>query len=115
MIKIYGIKNCNSVKKALDYLNENGISYEFHDYKKLSITHEELQNFIDKFGLEQVLNKKGTTWRKLDKSQQEQAVETQYAIKLMTENTSLIKRPIIYSPSKHLIGFNPKQYQDTFQ
>lgn len=93
MTIIYGIKNCDTVKKALKWLEDNNIKFVFHDYKKSGINSEKLQEFIKKFGLEKVLNSKGTTWKQL--SEEQKPKDEKSAIKLMMEKTSLIKRPVM--------------------
>ena len=111
MIKIYGIKNCNSVKKAFDWLDEHNIQYEFHDYKKLGIDDDTAKTFIKHIGLDKVINRKGTTWRKLSESEQQSADNEQTAITLIQSNTSLIKRPIIAHRSGYLVGFSEEEYK----
>ena len=95
-ITIYGIKSCSTMKKAFTKLDELGVSYEFHDYKKQGIEKETIQRWVDSLGIDKVLNKRGTTWRKL-KDEQKQAADSDVdkAIDLLVENTSMIKRPII--------------------
>jgi arsenate reductase len=112
MIKVYGIKNCNTVKKAIDWLNVNHVAYEFHDYKKLGITKDKLEEWSDHFGWENVLNKKGTTWNGLTDEQKQAATSKEGAISLLLQNTSAIKRPIIEAGNKYLIRFDEKQYAD---
>ena len=112
MIKIYGIKNCDTVKKALNWLNDNKIEYQFHDYKKAGIDEKKLKEFIVKFGLEKVLNSKGRTYKQLGDT--EKPTNEKEAISLMIEKTSLIKRPIIEGKSVWLIGFNEDEYQKAF-
>ncbi len=111
MIKVYGIKNCDSVKKALDFFSKNKINYDFHNYKKLGANEELLNDFIKKFTLEKVLNKKGTSWKKLDENQQKSAQNEKNAVYLMMKNTSLIKRPIIIGKNVTLIGFDEVEYR----
>ncbi|MEM7019902.1 MAG: ArsC family reductase, partial [Pseudomonadota bacterium] len=94
MITIYGIKNCDTMKKARKWLDENEITYEFHDYKKQGIDADTLQSWSQQVGWETLLNKRGTTWRKLPDDKRE-AVDEPTAIELMQEFTSLIKRPVI--------------------
>ena len=95
-ITIYGIKSCSTMKKAFTKLDELGVSYEFHDYKKQGIDKETVQRWVDKLGIDKVLNKRGTTWRKLDDSQKQAAdASLDNAIDLLVENTSMIKRPIV--------------------
>ena len=107
MIKVYGIKNCNSMKKAFDLLNELGLSYEFHDYKKQGIDAETVQKWLNDLGAELVLNKKGTTWRKLSEEDQQTALASEQGlIEALTTHTSLIKRPVITTESSYVVGFD---------
>lgn len=95
-ITIYGIKSCSTMKKAFNKLDELGVSYEFHDYKKQGIDRQSVQRWVDELGIDKVLNKRGTTWRKLDDSQKLAAdASVDQAIKLLVENTSMIKRPML--------------------
>lgn len=110
MLKVYGIKNCNTVKKALDWLKENGREYEFHDYKKLGVSEEKIKEWQDAVGWEPLINKRGTTWRRLDKEVQEGVTGPQSASKLMQEHTSLIKRPIIEGEGPIILGFDHDEY-----
>ena len=109
---VYGIPNCNTVKKALTWLNENGFSYEFHDFKKKGISAEKINQWCDVFGWENVLNKKGTTWKKLSLEEQ-QAVNSQAAaVQVLLSHTSAIKRPIVEQEDKPvLLSFNEEQYK----
>lgn len=122
-IHIYGIKSCNSMKKAFTKLEELAVAYQFHDYKKQGIDRDSLQRWVDQLGLEKVLNKKGTTWRKLTDEQKASAdADTNAAIELMLENTSMIKRPIVEgqwqkAQSKTqvlLCGFNEEEFEQAF-
>ena len=95
-ITIYGIKSCSTMKKAFTKLDELGVSYDFHDYKKQGIDKESVQRWIDELGIDKVLNKRGTTWRKLTDEQKQAAdANIDTAIDLLIENTSMIKRPIV--------------------
>ncbi len=105
MIKIYGIKNCDTVKKALNWLADNNIEYQFHDYKKDGADKEVLEKFVEKFGYEKILNQRGTTWRALSEAEQEKIVDGKSAIKLMVEKPSIIKRPLVEDGEKLLVGF----------
>lgn len=108
---VYGIPNCNTVKKALDWLNEHGFNSEFHDFKKKGITEEKLSLWCDVYGWENVLNKKGTTWRKLSPESQSTVNSKESAISVLLSNTSAIKRPIIEVDGEPvLIGFNEEIY-----
>ncbi|WP_201539517.1 Spx/MgsR family RNA polymerase-binding regulatory protein [Psychrobacter sp. 1044] len=95
-ITIYGIKSCSTMKKAFAKLDDLGVSYEFHDYKKQGIDKDSVKRWVDELGIDRVLNKRGTTWRKLDDSQKQEADrDVDKAIDLLVENTSMIKRPIV--------------------
>lgn len=95
-ITIYGIKSCSTMKKAFTKLDELGVSYEFHDYKKQGIDKATVQRWVDALGSDKVLNKRGTTWRKLDDNQKQAAdASVDTAIDLLVEHTSMIKRPIV--------------------
>ncbi|PKH65636.1 arsenate reductase [Psychrobacter sp. 4Dc] len=95
-ITIYGIKSCSTMKKSFTKLNDLGVSYDFHDYKKQGIEKDTVQRWVNELGIEKVLNKRGTTWRKLDDSQKQAAdASVDTAIDLLVENPSMIKRPIV--------------------
>lgn len=120
-ITIYGIKSCSTMKKAFIKLDELGVSYDFHDYKKQGIDKETVQRWVDGLGIDQVLNKRGTTWRKLTDEQKAAAdADKATAIDLLVENTSMIKRPIVEgkledkSQSILLCGFNAAEFDTTF-
>ena len=102
-IKVYGIKNCNTMKKTFQLLDKEGISYEFVDYKKQKPTQDLLGNFGKKAGLDQVVNKKGTTYRKLSEDQKAALEAEATAFPLIMENSSMIKRPIVQFPDGELI------------
>lgn len=111
-MKVYGIKNCNTVKKGLDWLNKNKIEFEFHDYKKEGITASKLKDWIKQIGWESLVNKKGTTWRQLDESVKDKVTNQKEAIALMIEKTSVIKRPLIEARGKVLaLGFDEIEYK----
>jgi arsenate reductase len=108
---VYGIPNCNTVKKARTWLSDNGIDYEFHDFKKQGITAEKLQQWCTAFGWERVLNKKGTTWKKLSPAQQGAVTDQNSAVAVMVDNTSAIKRPVVEQNGKAiLISFDEEHY-----
>ena len=95
MITLFGIPNCDTVKKARAWLTEHGVDYQFHDFKKQGIPQDRLNIWIAAAGWEKVLNRKGTTWRKLDPATQATAVNAESAAKLFILNVSLIKRPVV--------------------
>ncbi len=108
---VYGIKNCNTVKSALEWLKKNDIEFEFHDYKKSGVTSAKLNAWIDQVGWERLVNKRGTTWRQLDESTQNKVTNEKAAIALMLEKTSVIKRPLVELNGKVLLlGFDEKEY-----
>jgi Spx/MgsR family transcriptional regulator len=109
---VYAIPNCNTVKKALDWLKANKVAYEFHDYKKKGITAVQLTAWIKQVGWEALINKKGATWRQLPKEQQESITTQKAAIVLMMEKTSIIKRPLVQADGKIiLLGFDETEYK----
>ena len=110
-ITVYGIPNCDSVKKARTWLTEHGLAYEFHDFKKQGVPEAELGQWIAAAGWETVLNRKGTTWRKLETAVQAAVVDSASAQTLMREHTSVIKRPVIAWPSgKITVGYAPDHW-----
>lgn len=110
-ITLYGIPNCDTVKKARAWLSERSLDYVFHDFKKQGISPEQLRVWCETLGVDQVLNRKGTTWRALTPTQQQNASEFESALRLMQEHTSLIKRPVVAwsygEASKLTVGFSP--------
>lgn len=108
---IYGIKNCDTVKKAVNWLKANNKSYEFHDYKKEGITAEKLQSWSSQVGWENLLNRRGTTWRKLDEETRNAVTDETQAVGVMLSHTSIIKRPVIEKEGKVLmLGFDEANY-----
>ena len=95
MITLFGIPNCDTVKKARAWLTAQGVDYQFHDFKKQGVPVERLNAWIDAVGWEKLLNSNGTTWRKLDTSTQSTVVNAESAAKLLILNASLIKRPVV--------------------
>lgn len=120
-ITIYGIKSCSTMKKAFTKLDELGVSYDFHDYKKQGIDKESVQRWVDELGIDKILNKRGTTWRKLTDEQKQAADENvNNAIDLLIENTSMIKRPIVEGQLADkiqpilLCGFDEDEFDKAF-
>jgi len=111
---VYGIRNCNTVKSALDWLKKNKVDFEFHDYKKSGITASKLSVWCKQVGWENLVNKRGTTWRQLDEADQKKVTNEKAAIALMIEKTSVIKRPVIEQEGKVLLlGFDEAAYKKT--
>lgn len=113
-MKVYGITNCSTVKKALDWLKQHNVNYEFHDFKKLGITSEKLAEWNDKAGYEKFLNKQGLTWRGLDAEIKESVQSAAQALPLLQEKTSMIKRPVIEDNGFLYFGFDEKTYAQHF-
>lgn len=106
-ITVYGIANCDSVKKTRKQLEAQQLDYDFVDFKKTPPSSGQLKNWITQFGADTIINKRGTTWRKLDEASKALAESSiQDQIKLLSNNTSMIKRPIIETPSQTMIGFD---------
>jgi arsenate reductase len=109
-ITIYGIKNCDTMKKARAWLDKHGVEYAFHDYKTAGIERERLERWAKKVGWEILLNRAGTTFRKLPDKDKEALTEKK-AIALMLAQPSMIKRPVLdLGGGKLLVGFKPEQY-----
>ncbi len=95
ILTVFGIPNCNTIKKTIDWLKSNHIDFEFHNYKTQGITKTLLTDFCKQVGWEALLNKKGTTWKKLTEAEQASATNTKNVVNLLSEHTSMIKRPVI--------------------
>ena len=113
MITVYGIKNCDTVKKALKWLTDHNIEYKLHDYRVEGVDTAFLQQAEAQFGWENLVNKRSTTWRNLDE-QIKKTLSKSTALSVLAENPTLIKRPIILHEGKALIGFDEKEYQTVF-
>lgn len=112
MIKLYGIPNCDTVKKARTWLAEQGVDFEFHDFKKQGLSAAQVQNWLAQSSWEQLLNRKGMTWRNLSEAEKAAVSDAASAQKLMLEKTSVIKRPILEQDGKVLhIGFDAAAYK----
>ena len=112
-ITVFGISNCDTVKKARKWLDAQSVSYEFHDYKKKGIDKATLNDWSSQLGWESLINRRGTTWRKLDDAQKTDLTQSS-AIKLMMDNTSLIKRPVVNTNDGLLLGFDASEYEQKF-
>jgi Spx/MgsR family transcriptional regulator len=115
MIILFGIPNCDTVKKARAWLTAQGIDYQFHDFKKQGVPFERLDTWMTAVGWEKLLNRKGTMWRRLDAATQATAIDAESAAKLLILNASLIKRPVVEwadSPSAAdiSVGFDPESW-----
>jgi arsenate reductase len=113
-VTIYGIKNCDTMKKARAWLDKQGVEYAFHDYKTAGIARDKLDRWAKKAGWETLLNHAGTTFRKLPDKDKAGITEAK-ALKLMLEQPSMIKRPVLELPGgKLLVGFKPEDYKAAF-
>jgi len=113
-MKMYGIPNCNSIKKARDWLTANHIDYHFHNYKKDGIDTKTLESWCVQVGWETLLNQRGTTWRKLSADDKADVNESK-AIQLMCLYPSMIKRPVLENGNKIIVGFNEDIYKEELQ
>ena len=106
---LYGIPNCDTVKKARVWLEQHGVDYVFHDYKKAGVDAERLGQWVDEHGWETVLNRAGTTFKKLPDADKTD-IDKAKAIALMTAQPSMIKRPVLDLGDRRLVGFKPETY-----
>lgn len=113
MITLYGIPNCDTVKKARTWLETRGVAYDFHDYKKHGVNRARLQTWVDAHGWEIVLNRAGTTFRALPDADKAD-IDAGKAIALMLSQPSMIKRPVLDLGDRTLVGFKPNLYVAAF-
>lgn len=109
-LRMYGIPNCDTIKKAKTWLTDQGVEFDFHNYKKDGISEDKIRQWLKAVSWEELLNRRGTTWRKLDDSVKDN-IDEQSAIQLMIEQPSIIKRPVLETDKKVLVGFKPDDYQ----
>jgi Spx/MgsR family transcriptional regulator len=107
--KIYGIRNCDTMKKAFAWLDSKKIAYDFHDYKKDGVPAGKLKEWAARAGWEKLANSRGPTWRKIPQAQRENLTEAR-ALALLAQNSSAIKRPVVEAGPVLLIGFDPAEY-----
>ncbi len=113
MTKVYGISNCDTVSKAKKWLAQAGIDYSFVDFRKDGLTSQQVANWAEAVGIDLLLNRRGTTWRKL--SDEQKALDSAAKlIELMTEYPALIKRPVLETKNRIEVGFKPDFYEDIF-
>ena len=109
--RIYGIKNCDTMKKACAWFDQHDIAFEFHDYKKAGVPREKLVEWSRTLGWKSLINTKGTTWRKLSPEQQDITTQSK-AVATMLEFSSVIRRPIVETPDGQvLVGFDPTLFE----
>jgi Spx/MgsR family transcriptional regulator len=112
-ITVYGIKNCDTMKKAFAWLDQHGVAYDFHDYKKAGVSKASLETWCRAAGWETVLNRAGTTFKKLPEAEREGLTQAK-AIALMAAQPSMIKRPVLETGAKIEVGFKPERYAALF-
>lgn len=112
-ITMYGIKNCDTIKKARTWLDSNGIAFAFHDYKASGIDAATVRRWVDEHGWEVILNRAGTTYRALPDADK-QGIDADKAVALMVANPSMIKRPVLDLGDRRLVGFKPDAYTAAF-
>lgn len=111
MIRIYGIRNCDTIKKTLDWFDRQEAEYEFIDYKESPPTPDLLRSWFPHVGWENLINKRGTTWRRIDEKRREK-LSPERAIELMTEYPSIIKRPVVDQRGLVSVGYNEQAFKD---
>lgn len=114
-ITLYGIPNCDTVKKARLWLEARGLDYAFHDYKKAGADSEKLAAWVAAKGREVLVNTRGTTWRKLSDEEKALAASDAGAVMLMTQHTSIIKRPVAEHAGGLLVGFDPDEWENALR
>ena len=107
---IFGIPNCDTVKKARNWLDKHHVDYQFHDFRRDGLTEKQIKTWLDKVDFDLLLNKRSRTWRELSDSDKSNVTESK-GIKLMVKFPSLIKRPVLEHAKEIVVGFDPKQYQ----
>lgn len=108
---LYGIPNCDTVKRARAWLDAHGVSYRFHDYKKAGVDETALRGWVDRLGWEPLLNRAGTTFRKLPDTDKA-AIDAEKAIRIMLANPSAIKRPVLVRGETLIVGFDAARYSE---
>lgn len=114
MITLYGISNCDTIKKAKKYLTDNNVDFTFHDYRKDGVNVEMINEFASKLDWESLVNKRGTTYRALS-DEQKQTLTKEMAISLLVEQPAMIKRPVLVNNDQYHLGFKPAQYDEIFK
>lgn len=113
MTTLYGIRNCDTMKKARRWLDQRGIDYRFHDYRKDGVDRRQLEAWIDELGWDALLNRRGTTWRRLPQGVRER-IDRRGALRLMLENPAIIKRPVLDLGERRVVGFDADEYAALF-
>jgi len=112
-ITVYGISNCDTIKKAKNWLDKEGIEFTFHDYRKQGLDRSQLESWVEILGWESLLNKRGTTWRKLPDTVKDN-IDENSAIEVMLDNPAIIKRPLLNKDNEWYLDFSDAQYRELF-
>ena len=110
-ITVYGIANCDTVKKARAWLDGRGVDYRFHDFRKEGLTLDRVDRWLAAVGWETLVNRRGTTWRQLDAAMRDGVVDASSARTVMQQQTSIIKRPVVEWGQPITVGFDPEQWE----
>lgn len=113
MITLYGISNCDTIRKARKWLEANGVEYTFHDYRKDGLQEKQLKQWVRELGWETLLNRRGTTWRKLPEGVRD-SIDEKSAIQLMLKHPAMIKRPLLDTGNQRIVGFRAEEYKQLF-
>ena len=114
-MKLYGIPNCNTVKKARDWLEGRALPYAFHDYKKLGVPEAVIRAAMDQLGWDKLINRAGPTWRKLPDDVKASVVDADSALAVMQAHASVIKRPLLEQVGRFEAGFSDARYTEIFK
>lgn len=115
MLTVYGISNCDTVRKALKWLDKNGLNYSFYDYKAQGLASQQLESWLKQRDWNEVINLRSTTWRELSVSLKEKVVDAESAVKVIPENYSMLKRPLVERDGKLiLLGFDQSKWELEF-
>lgn len=112
-VTLYGIPNCDTIKKARAWLSDHEVEFKFHDYRKQGLDKKQLQSMVSALGWESMLNRRGTTWRTLPDTLKDR-IDLESAISIMLDNPAIIKRPILAKDDQLHLGFSAAQYQEIF-
>jgi len=113
MTTLYGIRNCDTIRKARRWLDENGVAYDFHDVRANGLDKKTLASWEQQLGWEQLLNRRGTSWRKLP-AEVRDGIDRASAIRIMLDNPAIIKRPVLALDKQLHLGFSTDDYSDIF-
>jgi Spx/MgsR family transcriptional regulator len=113
MVKVYGIPNCDTMRKARKWLDAHGIDYQFHDYKKQGLTEQQARAWVAELGWQSLVNRRGMMWRKLPADVKE-SMDEEAAVRVMLETPSIIRRPLLDTGDARHLGFSEAGYQEIF-